>query len=940
MQTIQKHVNVIKAGVASLLLCLVLGLPALAFAEPETSNDAGDASAQAASIETAANMVTVPATFIKTPSMQSTHLSATVSYNQAFTKGEPTRFTFNVSGNTGSLRYKVFSFELETEDGPSYVVDPSSGAAAPYRDENYIDVSLYAPGKYTLIFTPWEWTENADGEIVYGDLVRFQIEFTISESDSFKGIDAIVSEVAQQCNAACGDSDDYTKALWLNDWILDNTEYDYSGTYCSAESVLGQGLGTCEGYHGAYVKLLNKVGIETRRVDSSGDNHVWTGAKLDGKWYNIDTTWNDYQQLGDNYPDSRHLYFAIPTSVMSLVHTKWDGNYSVASEQRSAFDANAYEDNYFIRSGEIDRYTKPYIEDVSGSYSVKSQLAAQKTSFSLPIVHTEWAGTNDKNVIYNLVAYQLGQERCWGSQTRVAANYANDTLNFTATYNNKPSIASATVTGVTDQTYASKKIEQNPKVVVDGKTLVEGRDYTLSYSNNVNASTTNNPAVMTITGIGDYCESKTVTFTIKQAKLSETTVDVFPTIVYNGQAQKPTPTVRAGDGVLSSDNYTVSYQNNVNAGDRTATVIIKAKGSNCTGEKRVVFTISPKALPKPTVSSSNIVYNGKAQEPVVVKDGTKTLVKGTDYTIKYTNNTNVGTAKAVVTGKGNYKGSQTITFQIRSSSGSSNSSGSSTGSSSGTNVGSSSTALTPAGNSSTISQAAPKSSAVTGTWKKSKGKWWFAYDSKTKAAQKRSYPANEWVTIKGKRYHFDANGYMHAKWFKSGSSWYWLGSDGAMRTGWQKVSGKWYFMESNGIMQTGKRKIGGQVYFLNASSGAMKTGWNKESDGWHYYKSSGVMAKGWTKVKGKWYYLNPSNGIMKTGFYDVNGVRYYSNSSGAMLTGWQSIGGKWYNFSKSGAMQKSKWIGDYYVDAKGVMATNTWIGKYHVNASGKWDKTR
>ncbi len=252
-----------------------------------------------------------------------------------------------------------------------------------------------------------------------------------------------------------------------------------------------------------------------------------------------------------------------------------------------------------------------------------------------------------------------------------------------------------------------------------------------------------------------------------------------------------------------------------------------------------------------------------------------------------------------------------------------------------------STALTPAGNSSTIAQAAPKAPSVTGTWKKSSGKWWFSYDSKSKTAQKKSYPANEWVTIKGKRYHFDSKGYMSSKWYKSGSSWYWLGTDGAMKTGWQKVSGKWYFMERNGIMQTGKRKISNQTYYLT-SSGAMKTGWNKESNKWYYYKSSGAMAKGWAKVKNKWYYLNPSDGVMKTGFYDVNKVRYYSNSSGAMQTGWKKLSNKWYYFSKSGAMQKNKWIsGNYWVGSDGVMATNSWVGTdvkhlYYVDGNGKW----
>lgn len=58
-------------------------------------------------------------------------------------------------------------------------------------------------------------------------------------------------------------------------------------------------------------------------------------------------------------------------------------------------------------------------------------------------------------------------------------------------------------------------------------------------------------------------------------------------------------------------------------------------------------------------------YNGKAQtQSVTVKDGDKTLVKGTDYTVTYKNNKNAGTASMTITGKGNYKGSKTVSFKI------------------------------------------------------------------------------------------------------------------------------------------------------------------------------------------------------------------------------------------------------------------------------------
>jgi len=61
----------------------------------------------------------------------------------------------------------------------------------------------------------------------------------------------------------------------------------------------------------------------------------------------------------------------------------------------------------------------------------------------------------------------------------------------------------------------------------------------------------------------------------------------------------------------------------------------------------------------------NKVYTGTAitQEVKVTVDG-KVLVKDTDYTVTYKNNIEAGTAEVVITGKGNYKGTKTLSFTI------------------------------------------------------------------------------------------------------------------------------------------------------------------------------------------------------------------------------------------------------------------------------------
>mgnify|MGYP000845738750 CR=1 FL=1 len=254
----------------------------------------------------------------------------------------------------------------------------------------------------------------------------------------------------------------------------------------------------------------------------------------------------------------------------------------------------------------------------------------------------------------------------------------------------------------------------------------------------------------------------------------------------------------------------------------------------------------------------------------------------------------------------------------------------SNGSSSGNNSGS---------NANQGSDSATNPTGVTGTWKKTGGKWWYSYSSASAAAAGKSYPANDWVKINGATYHFDARGYMNSGWASIDGSWYYFASSGAMKTGWIKSGKTWYYLNSDGKMATGWKNVSGTWYYLKPANGAMVKGWLQVSGNWYYLKSSGAMTTGWQKVKGAWYYLNPADGKMKTGKQVISSKTYFLKSSGAMKTGWNQEGSKWYYYDKSGAMKTNAWIsGKYWVGSDGVMATSSWVdnNKYYVDANGKW----
>lgn len=134
---------------------------------------------------------------------------------------------------------------------------------------------------------------------------------------------------------------------------------------------------------------------------------------------------------------------------------------------------------------------------------------------------------------------------------------------------------------------------------------------------------------------------------------------------FTGSPVEPVPTVRVNGTTLVKDtDFTVSYANNNAVG--TASLTVTGKGGY-TGSKTVRFSISQARIEdcKAGGLKDCYKYTGKARKPKpVLTLGSYTLVENTDYTLTYSNNVNIGTAKITVTGKGSFTGSTEIFFPI------------------------------------------------------------------------------------------------------------------------------------------------------------------------------------------------------------------------------------------------------------------------------------
>lgn len=425
----------------------------------------------------------------------------------------------------------------------------------------------------------------------------------------------------------------------------------------------------------------------------------------------------------------------------------------------------------------------------------------------------------------------------------------------------KPGLDKADVT-LSQETYTYDGTEKRPKVAVklEGKTLVEGKDYQVGYYDNVKAGT----ASVAIRAEGEQHGMIVKMFTIKRAEIKDATISGIGNKTYNGSAQTQKITVKAnGTTLKEKTDYSVSYKNNTNAG--TATVTIAGLG-NYAGTVDKTFQIAKVSINGASVSGiADKTYTGSAHgQNVSVSVSGKNLRANSDYTISYSNNVNPGTATVTISGKGNYEGSLQRSFTIK----------------------------------------------MSGQWIQSGSRWWYRHND-------GGYTRNGWEFINGQWYLFDNAGWMQTGWQKVGGAWYYMSGSGAMVTGWLNDRGTWYYMTESGAMATGWINLNGTWYFLNGS-GAMQTGWLHRASGWYYLTGSGAMATGWLYQGGSWYYMNPSDGHMATGWAKVNGKWYYMDGSGKMLTGWQKVGGTWYYMDASGAMAENTWVGNYYVDGSGA----------------------
>ena len=214
--------------------------------------------------------------------------------------------------------------------------------------------------------------------------------------------------------------------------------------------------------------------------------------------------------------------------------------------------------------------------------------------------------------------------------------------------------------------------ELKPEVTVkDGKTVIDPSEYTVEYSNNVNVGT-GMVIVMDKSG-GNYIVNGSTTFQIISADLGITPPTPKANLVYNGKDQPLIEPGKAEGGTMEYSLDRATYTTEIPTGKEAKEYKVYYRVSGDPNHQDEVatslsVTISPKVVSLPTIilEPANFVYDGAEKQPAVtVKDGDY-VIPATEYTVKYKDNTAVGTGTVVISDKdgGNYTVTGTAEFSI------------------------------------------------------------------------------------------------------------------------------------------------------------------------------------------------------------------------------------------------------------------------------------
>lgn len=177
---------------------------------------------------------------------------------------------------------------------------------------------------------------NTKVQCKYSGNTAATLEVTYTDNSTEQDFDSIVDSIvsgASQCSST------YEKVKYVHDYLVENTEYDYTLSKFSAYDLLVNKTGVCQAYAYAFKHIMDKLGIECEYAESPNMQHMWNVVKVDGNWYNVDCAWSNTTKIpgspiGESYMLKSDSFFRTvgyfdwkTTNNTACTDTKYDSNF-------------------------------------------------------------------------------------------------------------------------------------------------------------------------------------------------------------------------------------------------------------------------------------------------------------------------------------------------------------------------------------------------------------------------------------------------------------------------------------------------------------------------------------------------------------------------------------------------------------------------------------
>lgn len=261
------------------------------------------------------------------------------------------KYYYNQLDNTAKLIYDTIESNLSNMTSGNYEIKLSSQIAdVLYEDygENKLDTSFQSAWDALMLdrvdtfFIDVTKVNLKMRKTTYGKKVTYALSIAPADSNGYlanglkskERVHNILNEIKETRDNIVKSLNgiDYNKIMHAHDWIINNLQYEQNITNNNVYNLYGaliEKSAVCEGYAEALKYILDEVNIPCVLVSGTATNsegkterHEWNYVQLYGKWYAIDSTWDDPVVKGTGYvSDSiKHRYFLVGSNEMNKNH--------------------------------------------------------------------------------------------------------------------------------------------------------------------------------------------------------------------------------------------------------------------------------------------------------------------------------------------------------------------------------------------------------------------------------------------------------------------------------------------------------------------------------------------------------------------------------------------------------------------------------------------